>query len=143
MPTTTSATEHQDAVMDAWQIIVANFDAEISDGKETFGRKAAQQSVEEEYSIYVMGALSAGSTVDTLGFWKVSSFLQILRNICTHKLLTDARAYLPDDLSHRHGLFAYTGVCCPLRKGFLLQCRDRYEEEEQDKPGVDGGSSSS
>jgi poly(A) polymerase Pap1 len=71
MPATTSATEHQDAVMDAWQTIVANFDAEISDGKETFGRKAAQQSVEEEYSIYVMGALSAGSTVDTLGFWKV------------------------------------------------------------------------
>lgn len=88
MPAVTSATEHQDAEMDAWQIIVANFDREISDGKETFGRKVAQQSVEEEYSIFVMGALSAGSTVDTLGFWKVS-VLQSLYNIYSHKLSTD------------------------------------------------------
>jgi hypothetical protein len=142
MPAATSATEHQDPVMDAWQIIVANFDREISDGKETFGRKTSQQSVEEEYSIYVMGALSAGSTVDTLGFWKVS-FLQILHNIYSHKLSTDARAYFPDDLSHRHGLLAYTGVRCPLREGFLIQRGDGHEKEEQDKPGVDGGPPSS
>ena len=71
MPTATSTIEHQDVVMDAWQMIVADFDAEIADGKETFGQKPTQQSVKEEYSIYVMGALSAGSTVDTLGFWKV------------------------------------------------------------------------
>ena len=71
LPAATSATEHQDIVMDAWQMIVADFDAEIADGKETFGQKPTQQSVQEEYSIYVMGSLSAGSTVDTLGFWKV------------------------------------------------------------------------
>ena len=74
MPAATLAPiEHQDVVMDAWQMIVADFDAEIADGKETFGRKSTQQSVHEEYSIYVAGALSAGSTVDTLGFWKVSN----------------------------------------------------------------------
>jgi hypothetical protein len=71
MPEATSATEHQDVVMDAWQMIVADFDAEMADGKVTFGQKPTQQSVQDEYSIYVMGALSAGSTVDTLGFWKV------------------------------------------------------------------------
>ena len=70
-PATTSAAEHQDVVMDAWQMIVADFDHKIADGKETFGWKLTQKSVQEEYSIYVMGALSAGSTVDTLGFWKV------------------------------------------------------------------------
>ena len=48
-------------------------DADIADGKATFGQKPTQQSVQEEYSIYVMGALSAGSTVDTLGFWKVKT----------------------------------------------------------------------
>jgi hypothetical protein len=79
LPAATSIVEKQDIEMDAWQRMVAHFDAEISDGKETFGRKPTQQSVQEEYSIYVMGALSAGSTVDTLGFWKVS-FLQNHRN---------------------------------------------------------------
>ena len=49
-------------------MIIADFDAEISDGNETFGQNATQKSSEEEYSIYVMGALSAGSTFDTLGF---------------------------------------------------------------------------
>jgi hAT family C-terminal dimerisation region len=71
MPAVTSVIEHQDVVMDAWQMIVADFNAEIADGKETFGRNPTQQSVKEEYSIYVMGASSAGSMVDTLGFWKV------------------------------------------------------------------------
>ena len=71
MPVATLATEHQEVVMDAWQRIIADFDAEMADGNETFGRNPTQQSVQEEYSIYVMGALSAGSTVDTLGFWKV------------------------------------------------------------------------
>jgi len=31
MPSATSATEHEDIVMDAWQMIVADFDAEIAD----------------------------------------------------------------------------------------------------------------
>jgi hypothetical protein len=71
MPAVTSVIERQDVVMDAWQMIVADFDAEMADGKETFGRNPTQQSVKEEYSIYIMGALSAGSMVNTLGFWKV------------------------------------------------------------------------
>jgi hypothetical protein len=66
-----TAAEHQEVVMDAWQQIVADFDAEMADGKATFSRKPIQQSVVEEYSTYVMGALSAGSTFNTLGFWKV------------------------------------------------------------------------
>ena len=88
-----------------------------------------------------MGALSAGSTLDTLGFWKVR-LLQIHRNIYSHKLSTDARAYISDDLSHRHGLLAYTSICCPMREGFLVQRGDQHEKEEQNKAGVDGGSSS-
>jgi hAT family C-terminal dimerisation region len=71
MPAVTSVIEHQDVVMDAWQMIVADFDAEMADGKEIFGRDPTQQGVKEEYSIYFMGALSAGSMVDTLGFRKV------------------------------------------------------------------------
>ena len=70
-PTPTSPAEHQDVPMNAWQMMVAGFDTEMADGKETFTRNPTQQSVQEEYSIYVMGALSAGSTFDTLGFWKV------------------------------------------------------------------------
>ena len=70
-PTPTSPAEHQDVPMNAWQMMVAGFDAEIADGKETFTRNPTQQSVQEEYSIYVMGALSARSTFNTLGFWKV------------------------------------------------------------------------
>lgn len=33
--TTTSATEHEDVTIDAWQVIVAAFDAQIADGKKT------------------------------------------------------------------------------------------------------------
>ena len=71
MPATALATEQFSVVMNAWQRMVADFDADIADGKATFGQKPTQQSVQEEYSIYVMGVLLAGSTVDTLGFWKV------------------------------------------------------------------------
>ena len=79
-PAATSAAEHQDVVMNSWQMIVADFDREMADGKDTFTRKSTQQSVQEEYSTYVMGALSAGSTFDTLGFWRVN-LLQIHSNI--------------------------------------------------------------
>jgi hypothetical protein len=64
-PTTTSAAEHQDVVMNTWQIIVADFDAEMADEKATFSGKPIQQSIVEEDSTYVMDALSAGSTLDT------------------------------------------------------------------------------
>jgi hypothetical protein len=67
-PTATSAAEHQEVVMDAWQQIAADFDAEMVDGKATFSRKPIQQSVVEEYSTYVINALSAGLTFNTLGF---------------------------------------------------------------------------
>ena len=69
--------EHENVVMNAWQMIVTNFDTELADGRETFTQRA-QQSVEEEYSIYVMGALSGRSVFDTLGYWKVSFFLDSL-----------------------------------------------------------------
>ena len=111
-PTAMLAAEHQEVVMDAWQRIVADFDAEMADGKATFSRKPIQQSVVEEYSTYVMGALSAGSTFDTLGFWKVR--IQICVNIYSYKLSTDAQAYISNHLSHRHGLPAYTSICCPM-----------------------------
>jgi hypothetical protein len=124
-PTVTSATEHENVSLDAWQMIVADFDAEMGDGKDTFTRKHTQQSVQEEYSIYAMGALSAGSTFDTLGFWKVR-FLKIHHNVYSHKLSTDARAYISNNLSHRHGLLANPSICCPLRKGFLVQRGDRH-----------------
>ena len=73
-PTAISATGRPTVEMDAWQLAVANFDAELADGKDTFKRKTTIKTVQEEYSIYVMGALSAGSTSDTLGFWKVRCF---------------------------------------------------------------------
>jgi hypothetical protein len=70
----TSAVERQDVTMNAWQMIVATYDAELADGKDTFSRKT-QKSVEEEYVTYVMGTLSGGDSVfDTLGFWKVRFF---------------------------------------------------------------------
>jgi hypothetical protein len=119
-PTATSAAEHQDVAMNAWQRIVADFDAEIADGIGTFTRNPTQQSVQDEYSIYVMGALSAGSTFDTLGFWKVR-ILRVHHNIKSYKLPTDTRTYISNDLSHRHGLSAHSSILCPMRKGLLVQ----------------------
>ena len=57
--------------MNAWQLMVANFDAELADGKSTFNQNTIELDLLEEYSTYSMGALSAGSISDTLGFWKV------------------------------------------------------------------------
>jgi hAT family C-terminal dimerisation region len=76
-PIATSAAEHQDVAMDAWQMMIATYDAELADGKETFTRNT-QQSVKEEYATYVMGALSGDSVFDTLGFWKVRSFCKFI-----------------------------------------------------------------
>jgi hypothetical protein len=105
-PTATSD-EHQEVEMNAWQRIVAEYDRELADGKETFTRTPTQQ---EEYSMYVAGAVS---TFDTLGFWKVRS-LQIHHIIYSHKLSTDVREYVSNDLSHRNGLFAHSGIRCPM-----------------------------
>jgi hypothetical protein len=71
-----SAAVPEVTVMTSWQRIVAEYDAELGDGLGTFTRQCTQQSVEEEYSMYALGALSLGLTFDTLGFWKVR-FLQI------------------------------------------------------------------
>jgi hypothetical protein len=67
-----NATQFMSAV-NPWHDIVAGYDAELDDGKATFSREATvQQTVEEEYSTYVMGAPSSGTTLDTLKFWQVS-----------------------------------------------------------------------
>jgi hypothetical protein len=59
--------------LDGWQDFIADFETDLNDGKATFSREAAiQQTVEEEYSTYVMGAPSSGTTLDTLKFWQVS-----------------------------------------------------------------------
>ena len=47
-----SAAEHQSVVMDAWQLIVADYDREIGDGKETFGTKPTQQCREGIFHIH-------------------------------------------------------------------------------------------
>lgn len=62
--------------LDGWYDFVADFEDELDDGKATFSRRevaAVQQTVEEEYSTYVMGAPSSGTTLDTLKFWQVSA----------------------------------------------------------------------
>ena len=61
--------------LDGWQDFLADFETDLNDGKATFSHKAAavQQTVEEEYSTYVMGAPSSGTMLDTLKFWQVSS----------------------------------------------------------------------
>ena len=128
-PTATSAAEQQHVVLDAWQMIVADFDAEMADGKETFTQNPTQQSVEDEYRIYTAGALSAGSTVGTLGFWTVRCLL-FCYNIYSYHLSTDARAYFPNYIPYRYGLFAYTGIRCPMRKGFFVQRGDGHKKEE-------------
>jgi hypothetical protein len=78
-----SAAVPEVTAMTSWQRIVADFDAELGDGLETFTGQRTQQSVEEEYSIYTAGALSLGQTFDAFGFWKVR-FLQIHTNIYSH-----------------------------------------------------------
>lgn len=113
-PTAISAKGHESAALNAWQLMLAEFDAELADGKGTFEQNTSQRSVQEEYSIYVMGALSAGSTFDPLGFWKVQPFLQNSPYLDSHKLLTDTRAYIPNDLSHCDGLFAHSSIRCPM-----------------------------
>lgn len=59
--------------LDGWYDFVADFENELDDGKATFSRRevTVQQTVEEEYSTYVMGAPSSGTTLDTLKFWQV------------------------------------------------------------------------
>jgi hypothetical protein len=75
-----------------------------------------------------------GRPFNTLGFWKVR--IQIRVNIYSYKLSTDTRAYISNHLSHRHGLPAYTSIHCPMWKDLFVQHRDRYQEAEQDKAGI-------
>jgi hypothetical protein len=90
-PTALSVKEQEDNPLNAWQLMVAEFDAKLADGKSTFKRSPAQQSVQDEYAIYVMGALSAGSTFDTLGFWKVRYSTKFtVTNHISYKFSTDS-----------------------------------------------------
>lgn len=66
-----SATENQNIPVTAYQLAMAAFDRELADGKQTFNRNPRQQSVQQEYATYVMGALPS---FDILGFWKVRYF---------------------------------------------------------------------
>jgi hypothetical protein len=69
----TQVTTEQPAVLNAWQNLIANFEAELNDGQATFTQETTvQQTVEQEFSTYVMGARSSGTTLDTLKFWQVS-----------------------------------------------------------------------
>jgi hypothetical protein len=47
MPDPTSAMQCQDVMMDPWQMMVANFDAEMADGKETIGRNLPNKVFEK------------------------------------------------------------------------------------------------
>jgi hypothetical protein len=79
-PTVMSATQSDPlsvVTLDGWQQFIADYEAELADGQATFNRNPTQQSVQEEYATYVMGALSAGSTSDTLGFWRVGNCYEI------------------------------------------------------------------
>ena len=60
--------------LDGWYDFVADFEDELDDGKATFSWREVtmHQTVEDEYTTYVMGALSSGTTLDTLKFWQVS-----------------------------------------------------------------------
>ena len=62
--------------LDGWQNFVADFEDELDDGNATFSRRrevTVQQTVEEEYATYIMGAPSSGTMLDTLKFWQVSN----------------------------------------------------------------------
>lgn len=73
-PTTVSITQHSNVALDSWQEFVVEYEAELADGRATFNHNPPRQTVQEEYSTYVMGALAAGSTSNTLEFWRVSFF---------------------------------------------------------------------
>jgi hypothetical protein len=70
--TSTMQSQSSAVTLDSWQQFIADYEAELGDGKATFNFNTGPQSIQEEYTTYVMGALSAGSTSDTLGFWRVS-----------------------------------------------------------------------
>ena len=66
-------------LLDQWQDFVVGFDDVLRDGKATFNLKPIPQSVNEEYSTYVMGALRADSTPNALSFWSVSLYMEFTR----------------------------------------------------------------
>ena len=60
--------------LDGWHDFIADYEDGLDDGKATFSRRreaTVQQTVEEEYSTYVMGAPSSGTMLDILKFWQV------------------------------------------------------------------------
>ena len=70
-----NASSQYTPALNGWQNFVADFEDELDDGKATFLRRevTVQQTIEEEYSTYVMGTPSSGTMLDTLKFWQVSN----------------------------------------------------------------------
>lgn len=113
-PTATSAAGLHNIAMNPYQLAMANFERDLADGKQTFNRNPGQESVQQEYSTYVMNALP---NFDTLGFWRV----RVLRHFqnsflfsISHKSSVDPRAHFPDDISYCNGLPTNTVVCCSV-----------------------------
>ena len=75
--------------LDAWQEFIVDYKAKLGDCKAMFAHIPNQQSMDKEYSTYTIGTLSAGSTSDTLGFWRVKQVLMIIHTY-NLLLLTDA-----------------------------------------------------
>jgi hypothetical protein len=71
-PTAEMQANATELALDGWHDFIADFEDELNDGKATFSRRvvtaSVQQTVEEEYSTYVMGAPSSGTILDTLKF---------------------------------------------------------------------------
>ena len=73
------APESDEVPMDQWQGVLVAYDGLLGDGKATLNPKPMPQSVNEEYSTYVMGALCTDSTSDALRFWRVSFYMKFTR----------------------------------------------------------------
>lgn len=75
------------SALDAWQEFFAKYEADLNDGKATFSHDTTvQQTVKQEYSTYVTGALSSGTMLDILaGKYAFCSNLPFL--ICSTRLM--------------------------------------------------------
>jgi hypothetical protein len=114
-----NATEFN-AALDGWHDFIADFERELDDGKATFSRHklTVQQTVEEEYSTYVMGAPSSGTMLDTVKFWQVSIYetVGLLAVACQIDICIplDSRKNIPNLVPDCNGLSSRTSVCRSL-----------------------------
>ena len=60
------------ASLGGWQTIMADYEAKFADGQATFTPNVVEQSVQQEYSTYVMSVLPVVSTPNIFSFWQVS-----------------------------------------------------------------------